>query len=100
MVAPGVCLLMSLIEFVAIGAKFTSISFASVDQNFALASEHIADRCRNGPDPSRPAQILMYDQPCRAECWRLLRPHADHVSRGIAEKACKLGDAYSVSRSF
>src|SRR5262249_47811763 len=78
----------------------TSSSSASVEQNFALASEHIADRCRNGPDPGRPAQILMYNQPCRADCRRLLRPHADYVRRGIAEKACKLGDAYSVCRSF
>src|SRR5262249_24249078 len=39
------------------------LTLAALFQNFVLAAERVAYRCRNGPDASPAAHILLQDQP-------------------------------------
>ena len=66
---------------------------ATIAQQSALAAESIGDRRRDDFDPSRSAQVLMHDQPDRANRGRLIGPDANDIRRGIAEEACQLGNA-------
>jgi len=66
---------------------------AALFQNFVLAAERVANRCRNGPDASRAAHILMNDQPSRATRGRFVGPEANEIGRRITEEAREFRDA-------
>lgn len=58
----------------------------TVAQQSGLAAESIGDRRQDDFNLSRSAEVLMHDEPDRANRGRLIGPDANDLRRGIARK--------------
>src|SRR5262249_21033513 len=67
--------------------------FTPVAERGELAVKRIGDRSRDYFDACRSAQILMHDEPGRAQCRWFIRPDAHHTGLAIAQTTCELSNA-------
>ena len=57
-----------------------------------MPPERLANCRSENPYPCRTAQILMQDEPSRAQRRGFIRPHAGHLIALVAQDASELGD--------